>query len=61
MARLIVDMKRGAGADLTPGICCPGGMFTALQYEPWQLRRARSAGHHCGKFSFHYFLQGIGF
>ncbi|KAL2199935.1 pyridoxal phosphate-dependent transferase [Corynascus similis CBS 632.67] len=30
------------------GICCPGGMFTALQYEPWQLRRARSAGHHCG-------------
>ncbi|KAK4153425.1 pyridoxal phosphate-dependent transferase [Chaetomidium leptoderma] len=30
------------------GICCPGGLFTALQYEPWQLRRARSAGHHCG-------------
>lgn len=31
------------------GICCPGGVFTALQYEPWQLNRARSAGHHCGK------------
>ncbi|KAK3337108.1 pyridoxal phosphate-dependent transferase [Cercophora scortea] len=30
------------------GICCPGGVFTALQYEPWQLNRARSAGHHCG-------------
>ncbi|KAK4170232.1 putative molybdenum cofactor sulfurase [Cladorrhinum sp. PSN259] len=30
------------------GICCPGGIFTALQYEPWQLNRARSAGHHCG-------------
>ncbi|KAH6650142.1 pyridoxal phosphate-dependent transferase [Chaetomium tenue] len=30
------------------GICCPGGLFTALQYEPWQLHRARSAGHHCG-------------
>ncbi|KAK4230643.1 putative molybdenum cofactor sulfurase [Podospora fimiseda] len=30
------------------GICCPGGLFTALQYEPWQLNRARSAGHHCG-------------
>ncbi|KAL1880813.1 hypothetical protein VTK73DRAFT_4983 [Phialemonium thermophilum] len=30
------------------GICCPGGLFTALQYEPWELDRARSAGHHCG-------------
>ncbi|KAL2258543.1 hypothetical protein VTK26DRAFT_8116 [Humicola hyalothermophila] len=30
------------------GICCPGGLFAALQYEPWQLKRARSAGHHCG-------------
>ncbi|KAL2134365.1 hypothetical protein VTI74DRAFT_356 [Chaetomium olivicolor] len=29
------------------GICCPGGVFAALQYEPWQLYRARSAGHHC--------------
>lgn len=31
-----------------PGICCPGGLFAALQYEPWELDRARSAGHHCG-------------
>ncbi|KAH8910878.1 PLP-dependent transferase [Coniochaeta sp. PMI_546] len=30
------------------GICCPGGLFTALRYEPWELDRARSAGHHCG-------------
>ncbi|KAK4043662.1 pyridoxal phosphate-dependent transferase [Parachaetomium inaequale] len=30
------------------GICCPGGLFAALQYEQWQLHRARSAGHHCG-------------
>ncbi|KAK3329605.1 pyridoxal phosphate-dependent transferase [Apodospora peruviana] len=30
------------------GVCCPGGVFAALQYEPWQLNRARSAGHHCG-------------
>ncbi|KAK4186137.1 putative molybdenum cofactor sulfurase [Podospora australis] len=30
------------------GVCNPGGVFTALQYEPWQLNRARSAGHHCG-------------
>ncbi|KAK0673296.1 putative molybdenum cofactor sulfurase [Cercophora samala] len=30
------------------GICCPGGIFTALQYEPWQLNRAKSAGHRCG-------------
>ncbi|AEO66009.1 uncharacterized protein THITE_2048359 [Thermothielavioides terrestris NRRL 8126] len=30
------------------GICCPGGVYAALQYEPWQLDRARSAGHHCG-------------
>ncbi|KAK3906936.1 pyridoxal phosphate-dependent transferase [Staphylotrichum tortipilum] len=30
------------------GICCPGGLYAALQYEPWQLHRARSAGHHCG-------------
>ncbi|KAK0655738.1 pyridoxal phosphate-dependent transferase [Cercophora newfieldiana] len=30
------------------GICCPGGIFSSLGYEPWQLKRARSAGHHCG-------------
>ncbi|KAB5580638.1 pyridoxal phosphate-dependent transferase [Coniochaeta sp. 2T2.1] len=30
------------------GICCPGGLFSALRYEPWELDRARSAGHHCG-------------
>ncbi|KAH8891010.1 PLP-dependent transferase [Thozetella sp. PMI_491] len=30
------------------GICCPGGLFTALGYEPWELDRAKSAGHHCG-------------
>ncbi|KAK3341508.1 pyridoxal phosphate-dependent transferase [Lasiosphaeria hispida] len=30
------------------GICCPGGVYSALQYEPWHLTRARSAGHHCG-------------
>ncbi|KAK0731569.1 hypothetical protein B0H67DRAFT_679176 [Lasiosphaeris hirsuta] len=30
------------------GICCPGGVYSALQYEPWHLNRARSAGHHCG-------------
>ncbi len=34
------------------GICCPGGVYTALQYEPWELGRARSAGHHCGEFLF---------
>ncbi|KUI52548.1 Molybdenum cofactor sulfurase [Cytospora mali] len=30
------------------GICCPGGLFTALEYEPWQLQRAFSAHHVCG-------------
>ncbi|KAK3355863.1 PLP-dependent transferase [Neurospora tetraspora] len=30
------------------GVCNPGGVFTALHYEPWQLNRAKSAGHHCG-------------
>ncbi|KAK0733481.1 pyridoxal phosphate-dependent transferase [Lasiosphaeria miniovina] len=30
------------------GVCNPGGVYSALQYEPWQLNRARSAGHHCG-------------
>ncbi|KAK0632380.1 pyridoxal phosphate-dependent transferase [Immersiella caudata] len=30
------------------GICNPGGIFESLGYEPWQLKRARSAGHHCG-------------
>ncbi|KAK4239717.1 pyridoxal phosphate-dependent transferase [Achaetomium macrosporum] len=32
------------------GICCPGGLYTALQYEPWHLNRAKSAGHHCGPY-----------
>ncbi|KAI0478531.1 pyridoxal phosphate-dependent transferase [Xylariaceae sp. FL0804] len=30
------------------GVCNPGGIFTALGYEPWMTRRALSAGHHCG-------------
>lgn len=30
------------------GVCCPGGLFTALEYEPWQLQRAFSAHHTCG-------------
>jgi selenocysteine lyase/cysteine desulfurase len=30
------------------GICCPGGLFSALGYEQWELDRARSAGHYCG-------------
>ncbi|KAB5536476.1 pyridoxal phosphate-dependent transferase [Coniochaeta sp. 2T2.1] len=30
------------------GICCPGGLFSALRYEPWEIERARSAGHRCG-------------
>lgn len=43
-----------SGADLLTldfrflGVCNPGGIFTALQYEPWMLNRAKSAGHHCG-------------
>ncbi|KAM7184900.1 PLP-dependent transferase [Rhypophila sp. PSN 637] len=30
------------------GVCCPGGVYAALQYEQWQMDRAKSAGHHCG-------------
>lgn len=30
-----------------PGICCPGGIYTALEYEPWHLQRALSAHHTC--------------
>ncbi|KAH9891388.1 pyridoxal phosphate-dependent transferase [Xylariomycetidae sp. FL2044] len=30
------------------GVCNPGGIFTALGYEPWMTERALSAGHHCG-------------
>lgn len=40
---------RKKDADIDLGICCPGGIFTALQYEPWQLNRAKSAGHRCGE------------
>lgn len=40
------EERRADFGDL--GICNPGGLFNALQYEPWQLSRARSAGHHCG-------------
>ncbi|KAI0125774.1 pyridoxal phosphate-dependent transferase [Xylariales sp. AK1849] len=30
------------------GVCNPGGIFSALGYEPWMTERALSAGHHCG-------------
>lgn len=33
---------------LLKGICCPGGLYTALDYEPWELQRAFSAHHVCG-------------
>jgi molybdenum cofactor sulfurtransferase len=32
----------------TTGVCNPGGIFSALGYEPWMMERALSAGHHCG-------------
>ncbi|KAK9771154.1 putative Pyridoxal phosphate-dependent transferase [Seiridium cardinale] len=30
------------------GVCNPGGIFSALGYEPWMMERSLSAGHHCG-------------
>ncbi|KAJ9157299.1 PLP-dependent transferase [Pleurostoma richardsiae] len=30
------------------GVCNPGGLYTALRYEPWELARALSAGLACG-------------
>jgi molybdenum cofactor sulfurtransferase len=30
------------------GVCCPGGLYTALNYEDWQWDRMISAGHACG-------------
>lgn len=35
-------------SDEKIGVCCPGGVFTALEYEPWHLQRAFSAHHVCG-------------
>jgi molybdenum cofactor sulfurtransferase len=34
--------------SLPTGVCNPGGIFSALGYEPWMAERALSAGHHCG-------------
>lgn len=48
--KFVVLVSR-ANNVICSGICCPGGLFTALQYEPWQLKRARSAGHHCGRLT----------
>lgn len=31
-----------------PGVCNPGGIFSALGYESWMTERALSSGHHCG-------------
>ena len=31
-------------------VCCPGGVFAALELEEWHLARARSAGRYCGLF-----------
>jgi molybdenum cofactor sulfurtransferase len=32
----------------TGGLCNPGGIASALKIEPWQFKRAWSAGCHCG-------------
>lgn len=58
MSGLVVSLlkKKKKSSDVIPdvssllalGICCPGGIFTALEYEPWQLQRAMSAHHSCG-------------
>ncbi|KAI1083611.1 PLP-dependent transferase [Whalleya microplaca] len=46
------DVERSANAAgiyiRSGGVCNPGGIFTALGYEPWMTQRALSAGHHCG-------------
>ncbi|KAI2624413.1 PLP-dependent transferase [Hypoxylon sp. NC1633] len=46
------DVERSANAAgiyiRSGGVCNPGGIFTALGYEPWMTDRALSAGHHCG-------------
>lgn len=33
----------------TGGLCNPGGIASFLELEPWQMKRAWSAGHRCGK------------
>ena len=30
------------------GLCNPGGVASALELEPWEMRRNRSAGYRCG-------------
>lgn len=30
------------------GVCCPGGVLKALQYEEWEWSRMFSSGHACG-------------
>ena len=30
------------------GLCNPGGIATYLRLEPWEMKRAYSAGHRCG-------------
>lgn len=30
------------------GVCCPGGVIKALQYEEWEWSRVFSTGHVCG-------------
>jgi molybdenum cofactor sulfurtransferase len=30
------------------GVCCPGGLATAMGYEQWEWERMASAGHACG-------------
>jgi len=30
------------------GVCCPGGVYTALRYERWEWDRMFSIGHRCG-------------
>ncbi|KAI1379447.1 PLP-dependent transferase [Hypoxylon crocopeplum] len=46
------DVERSANAAgiyiRSGGVCNPGGIYTALGYEPWMTERALSAGHHCG-------------
>ncbi|KAI1457984.1 PLP-dependent transferase [Annulohypoxylon moriforme] len=46
------DVERSANSAgiyiRSGGVCNPGGIFTALGYEPWMTERALSAGHHCG-------------
>ena len=46
--KVLTKLMMGCANQVCLGVCCPGGVSKALEYEAWEWDRIFSSGHACG-------------